>query len=74
MKRFLGIEFTRNRQNLRFCLCVLACVDSETVCFAADFVAQEPCERKVCVHHWACPMCPNGTLCWSGGGGVVGGV
>ena len=22
------------------------------------------------MHHWACPMCLYGTLCWSGGGGV----
>ena len=48
-RTFVGIEFTRNRQNLRFCLSLLACVDSETVWFATDFVAQEPRERKVCV-------------------------
>ena len=23
-----------------------------------------------CRHHWACPMCLYGTLCWPGGGGV----
>ena len=22
------------------------------------------------MHHWACPMCLYGTLCWPGGGGV----
>lgn len=49
LKRFLGIEFTRNRQNLRFCLMATDLCIIVRLFLATNFVAQEPRERKVCV-------------------------
>ena len=42
----------------------------ELSCNTSAWFARVPTEAK---HHWACPMCLCGALCWSGGGGDVGG-